>query len=445
MTRAIDATHALGVHSWVTSANESGGDFPIQNLPFGIFIRRGGGVRRVGVAIGDQILDLANCADRNYLEGLGAPILRACRAETLAPLLGLGVPAWAALRTRISELLRESTPPNRRPTSCLIPMTDVTMGLPAEIGNYTDFYASRHHASNVGAMFRPEQPLMPNYQWLPVGYHGRASSVVASGTPIRRPWGQSRPDPAAAPIFAPSAALDYEMEIGALIGPGNRLGEPVPIGRAEEQLFGLCLVNDWSARDLQSWEYQPLGPFLGKSFATTISPWVVTLEALAPFRIARSSRAETDPPPLSYLNHPDDQATGGFAVTVEVLLLTTTMREAGTPAVRISLGSMADLYWTMAQMVTHHTSNGCNLHPGDLLASGTISGPTPESVGCLLERTHRGREPFELSGFGGETRGFLEDGDEVILRAWCEREGRVRIGFGECRGTVTPALPVEGG
>ncbi|HUG28349.1 MAG TPA: fumarylacetoacetase [Gemmatimonadales bacterium] len=437
MSRPIDETHAPSLRSWVASANQPGSDFPIQNLPFGVFARRGGGQRRVGVAIGDHLLDLGNCADRGQLEGVGAQVQRACRAESLGPLLALGPTGWGTLRTKLSELLRESTPAAARPVSSVIPMTEVTMALPTEIGDYTDFYASIHHATNVGSMFRPDQPLMPNYKWLPVGYHGRASSLVPSGTAIHRPVGQTRPDDQGPPVVGPSRGLDYEMEIGALVGPGNPLGTPIPLASAERHLFGLCLVNDWSARDIQRWEYQPLGPFLGKSFATSVSPWMVTLEALAPFRSPRATRAEGDPAPLDYLDDDRDRTAGGFDVTVEVLLASAAMREAGTAPVRVSLGSMRDLYWTMAQMLAHHASNGCNLRNGDLFASGTISGPTPESRGCLLERTWRGEEPLELPG--GETRRFLEDGDEVVLRAWCERAGRVRIGFGECRGVIMPA------
>jgi fumarylacetoacetase len=442
MTRPLDATHDPGLRSWVESANAPDSDFPIQNLPFGVFARKGGGMRRVGVAIGEMILDLATCADRNHLEGVGAGILRACRAESLGPLLAMGPQAWGALRARVSEILRAQAPAAERPVSSVIPMTEVRIGLPVEPGDYTDFYASIHHATNVGSMFRPDQPLMPNYKWLPIGYHGRASSVVPSGTPVRRPSGQVRPDDAAPPRFGPSSALDYEVEVGGIVGPGNRLGEPIPLAEAESHLFGLCLVNDWSARDIQRWEYQPLGPFLGKSFATTVSPWIVTLEALAPYRVARAPRPDGDPEPLPYLEDAADRQGGGFDITVEVSLRTAAMREAGAPAMRVSTGSVQDLYWTMAQMLAHHASNGCNLRPGDLLASGTISGPAPESRGCLLERTWRGTEPLVLPG--GEERRFLEDGDEVILRAWCEREGRVRIGFGECRGMIAPAPAAAG-
>jgi len=440
MIRSLDESHRADLRSWVVSANDPDTDFPIQNLPLGIFARRGGGVRRVGVAIGDQVVDLANCADRNHLEGLGAQVIRACRAESLNPLLALGPDAWGALRTRVSALLRETLPPDQRPASSVLPLTEVTLGLPAETGDYTDFYASIHHATNVGRMFRPDQPLMPNYKWMPVGYHGRASSLVPSGASIRRPLGQIMADDAAAPVYAPSRSLDYEMEIGALVGPGTRLGRPVPLAEAEHHLLGLCLVNDWSARDIQRWEYQPLGPFLGKSFATTVSPWVVTLDALAPYRSPAPPRDPADPAPLPYLFDPDDQRRGGFDVTVEVRLVSERMREEGIPPFLVSRGSTRDLYWTLAQMLAHHTSNGCNLRPGDLLASGTISGPAPESRGCLLERTWRGAEPLTLPS--GEERRFLADGDEVILRGWCEAPNRPRIGFGECRGTV---LPADGG
>jgi fumarylacetoacetase len=434
MTRAIDATHHATLRSWVPSANETDTDFPIQNLPFAVFARRGGGARRVGVAIGDQLLDLGNCADRNHLEGLGAAVLRACRAEHLGPLLRLGPTAWTALRTRVSDLLKDSQPPAGRPVSSILPQEEVTLQLPTEIGDYTDFYASIDHARNVGSMFRPDQPLMPNYAWMPIGYHGRASSIVPSGRAIRRPSGQARPDDSVPPTYGPSRGLDYEVELGAFVGPGNDMGAPIPLAQAEEHLFGLCLVNDWSARDVQRWEYQPLGPFLGKSFATTISPWLVTMDALVPFRVPRPERRDGLPEPLPYLDDPVDRSQGGVGVTVEVRLRSERMIQEGIPEMMVSRGSAGDLFWTLGQMLAHHTSNGCNLRPGDLLASGTISGPAPENRGCLLERTWRGTQPLELPT--GETRQFLEDGDEVTLRGWCEREGRIRIGFGECRGVV---------
>jgi fumarylacetoacetase len=315
-----------------------------------------------------------------------------------------------------------------------VAQADAELVLPVQIGDYTDFYASLHHAMNVGSMLRPENPLLPNYKYVPIGYHGRASSIVVSDTPVRRPSGQARDDPNAPPRFGPSRRLDYEIEIGAYVARGNPLGEPIPISRAGDHLWGMCLVNDWSARDIQSWEYQPLGPFLAKNFATSVSAWVVTFDALAPFRAQSAPRAAGDPAPLPYLTDESDSRSGGFDVTVEVWLRSAKMRERGEAPTRLSRSRFADMYWTLAQLVAHHTSNGCNLQTGDLLASGTISGATKESRGCLLELTSRGTEPLELPS--GERRAFLEDGDEVIMRGYCEREGFRRIGFGECRGQV---------
>jgi fumarylacetoacetase len=316
----------------------------------------------------------------------------------------------------------------------MVRAADVRMELPATVGDYTDFYASIFHATNVGRMFRPDNPLLPNYKYVPIGYHGRASSLVPSRTDVRRPIGQVTPAEAAAPVVGPTRSLDYEAEIGFFVGPGNARGERIATRDAEAHVFGLCIVNDWSARDIQSWEYQPLGPFLSKSFATTLSPWVVTLDALAPFRVPPFAREPGDPAPLPYLASSGD---GGIDITIEVWLATRAMRESGAQPVRLSQGKFRDVYWTIAQMVAHHTSNGCPLRPGDLLASGTISGATPESVGSLLERTRRGAERITLPS--GETRAFLEDGDEVIMRAYCARAGAVRIGFGECRGTIEGA------
>ncbi|MFI5244656.1 MAG: fumarylacetoacetase, partial [Gemmatimonadales bacterium] len=315
----------------------------------------------------------------------------------------------------------------------------VSMLVPADIGDYTDFYASVYHATNVGSMFRPDAPLLPNYKWVPIGYHGRASSIVANGTPVRRPRGQVRADGGAPPVYGPAKGLDYELELGAFVCGENALGETVPIARAEERLFGLCLLNDWSARDVQGWEYQPLGPFLAKSFATTVGSWVVTLEALEPFRAPAFARPEGDPAPLPYLDDPADRARGGFDITLEVWLRTAAMRDAAMPAVRLSSGSFNSMYWTVAQLLAHHASNGCNLRPGDLLGSGTVSGPSKDSRGCLLELAWRGAEPVTLPS--GERRAFLADGDEVTFRAWCEREGAARIGFGECRGEIRAATP----
>ncbi len=414
------------------SANQPGADFPIQNLPFGIFRWSGGAESpRIGVAIGDSILDLPACRERGLLDGLPPDAYAACAEPALNALMSLPSSRWSALRRRLSELLRSGSP---RVDDLLIPMAEAELLLPAEIGDFTDFYASVYHATNVGAMFRPDNPLLPNYKYVPIAYHGRASSVVVSNTPIRRPAGQTQDDPSGKPGFGPSKLLDYELEVGFFVGPGNSLGQPIPLDEAESHIFGFCLVNDWSARDIQKWEYQPLGPFLAKSFATTISPWVVTLEALEPFRVPGFARPPGDPEPLAYLSGPQDRERGGVAIALEVLLSTQRMREQGIAPAGVSRSNFRDLYWTVAQMVTHHASNGCNLRPGDLLASGTVSGATKEARGCLLELTWRGAEPIQLPG--GESRRFLEDGDEVILRGWCERPGFVRIGFGHCRGLI---------
>lgn len=414
------------MRSWVESAE--GSDFPLENLPLGVF-RRANGAACVGAAIGDWILDLRAVADSGLLAD---DLAEACRADALNALMALGRGASRALRARMTELLTDA-----RAKSTIEPLlvarASAQMLLPARIGDYTDFYASIYHATNVGRLFRPDNPLMPNYKYVPIGYHGRASSIVVSGAEVRRPAGQTKTANADAPIFGPCRMLDYELEMGFFAGAGNALGSPVPLAEAEEHIFGLCLVNDWSARDVQAWEYQPLGPFLAKNFATTISPWVVTMEALEPFRVPAFVRAAGDPEPLPYLSSPEDQARGGFNITLEVWLRTAQMQEP----VRVSRGNLRDLYWTLAQMLTHHTSNGCNLQPGDLLASGTVSGATPDSLGCLLEITKRGTQPLVLPN--GETRTFLNDGDEVILRGYCEREGCVRIGLGESAGVVLPA------
>jgi fumarylacetoacetase len=474
MAPSTNETHDPAMRSWVESANQPGCDFPIQNLPFGVFRAAPGGEARVGVAIGNQVLDPSAAAQRGLfsLNGDEAEAARACDAGALNRLMALGSRHWSALRRRIFHLLRHDAHAGVRERVPLLGMAEVEMLLPAQVGDYTDFYASIYHAERVGGLFRPDNPLLPNYKWLPVAYHGRASSLQTSGTPVRRPWGQLRPDPAAPltgsvaarvgaenqpPVFAPTQRLDYEVEAGFFVGPGNNPGEPIPIGQAERHIFGMCLVNDWSARDVQSWEYQPLGPFLSKSFATTISPWVVTLEALAHYRTQALTRGPADPRLLAHLYDPWDQQYGGLKLTVEVWLNTNKMRELGIGATRLSRANMRDLYWTMAQMLTHHASNGCKLRPGDLLASGTISGPSrgpskekekakeqeeeqkqkEDARGCLLELTSGGKQPITLPG--GEQRRFLEDGDEVILRGYCERPGVARIGFGECRGVVLPA------
>jgi fumarylacetoacetase len=436
----IDDTHDASLRSWVESANDPAGEFPVQNLPLGVFRRGGARPARIGCAVGDQVADLAACAERGLLRGLPSDVEDACRGTSLNALMALEARVRGTLRHRLSHLLRAEggfVTARSDAAQVLVRQADVQMLLPAKVGDYTDFYASVFHATNVGKMLRPDNPLLPNYKWVPIGYHGRASSLVVSGTGVKRPSGQTETAGGGPPGFGPSRSLDYELEVGAFLGPGNALGEPVPLAEAEGRIFGLCLVNDWSARDLQKWEYQPLGPFLAKSFATSVSPWVVTLEALAPYRVPAFSRPESDPRPLPYLAHEDNEAHGGIDLRLEALLVTTTMRERGLPPHTVSRSNLRDLYWSLAQMVAHHASNGCNLQPGDLIASGTVSGPEKEARGCLLERTWRGTEPLALPS--GEERRFLEDGDEVILRGHCEREGFARIGFGECRGTVVGA------
>lgn len=429
-------THDPKLRSWVESANDPAGDFPIQNLPFGIFSRgESREAPRIGVAIGDQILDLSTVC-RAGLFGMGRAAA-ACSARTLNALMSLGPDAASFVRAKISAVLSHGSPERAAIEKALVPMADCEMYVPAYIDDYTDFYASAHHATNVGSMFRPDNPLLPNYKWVPIGYHGRSSSIVVSGTSLRRPNGQTR-EGDAPPQFGPSKRLDYEMEVGFFIGQGNDLGEPIPIDEARDHIFGLCLVNDWSARDIQTWEYQPLGPFLAKNFGTTVSPWVVTSEALLPFRSPAAERAEGDPQPLPYLDSNREREEGGIDLNVEVWLSTAKMRREGVAPLRLTRGNLREMYWTAGQMVAHHTSNGCNLRPGDLIASGTVSGPEKDSRGCMLELTWRGTEPVELPG--GETRRFLEDGDEVIMRGYCERDGAARIGFGECRGLIEPAI-----
>jgi fumarylacetoacetase len=437
MTRPIDESHDPARRSWVGSANASDSDFPIQNLPFGVFRRRGAvGSQRICAAIGDQVLDLAACAELGLLHELQADLRGVLTAPALNGLMALGGRSMQALRHHLVRLLSADSP--RAEPRALLPMNEVELVVPASIGDYTDFYASVFHATRVGKLFRPDNPLLPNYKFVPIGYHGRVSSIIASGTPVRRPWGQIKGSDQPSPSFLPSRMVDFELEVGMFVGTGNPLGSPVPIEQAEDHFFGLCLLNDWSARDVQAWEYQPLGPFLAKSFATTISPWVVTLEALAPFRCPASPRGPQDPEPLPYLSSAGNAAGGGLDLRLEVAIRSSKMREDGIDAVRIGHSSLRQLYWTMAQLLTHHTSNGCNLRPGDVLATGTVSGPDDDNRGCLLELTANGRQPLRLPG--GEERGYLADGDEVTLRGYCERDGFKRIGFGACRGTVIPAL-----
>ncbi len=429
----VNATHDPARRSWVDSANAADAAFPVQNLPFGIFRRRAGhDAPRAGTAIGDRILDLAAAQHAGVIDGPAAAV---CTEPTLNSLMALGAAEWSRLRGQISAALSADAP--KRP-ELLVPMADAALQLPAAIGDYTDFFASIFHATNTGSMFRPDSPLFPNFMTVPIAYHGRASSIVVSGTPVRRPHGQAKTPADAEPRFGPSRNLDYECELGFFIGPGNPLGTPVPIGQAGGRIFGFCLLNDWSARDIQGWEYQPLGPFLGKSFSTTISPWVVTAEALAPFRLPAFERPAGNPPPMSHLHDATDQAAGGLDIAVEVLIETARMRQDGAAPVRLSLGNARDVYWTVAQMVAHHTSNGCNLNPGDLCATGTLSGKDKSSFGSILELAWRGTQPIALPN--GETRRFVEDGDAIILRARCARPGAVSIGFGECRGVVEPPL-----
>lgn len=413
---------------------DADGHFPLQNLPYGAFRPDPSAAARIGVAIGDRVLDLAALTDAGLLDGTAAAAARAFHAPVLNPFLALGAPAWSAARSRIADLLTEGNPgwvdDPRLASPALLNRASVALSLPVDVGDYTDFYASRQHATNVGTMFRgADNALLPNWRWVPIGYHGRASSIVVGGTPVRRPCGQRKAPDADAPTFGPSRQLDFELELGFVVGAGNALGAPVGIGDAPAHVFGCVLVNDWSARDIQAWEYVPLGPFLAKNFATSISPWVVPLDALEPFRVPSPPQ---DPPPLPYLARAADW---GLDIELEVALATPAMRAAGRPPRRICRTNAATLYWDIAQQVAHHTSGGCNLRPGDLLASGTISGDAPDSRGSMLELSWRGQTPVAVDG---EERSFLEDGDEVVMTGWCEADG-LRLGFGEVRGIVEAA------
>ena len=424
MTTALNATHDPKLRSWVASANEPGCDFPIQNLPFGRF--RAAGTEegyRIGVAIGDQVLDLraAGLADTDDMNAL----------------MSASAKDRQALRASISAGLAEGSGKEAAWSKALLPQAKAEMTVPCRIGDYTDFYTGIHHATTIGKLFRPDQPLMPNYKWVPIGYHGRASSICVSGQVFKRPQGQTKAPDAAEPSFGPSKRLDYELELGFFVGRGNALGEPIAIGEAEDHLFGVTLLNDWSARDLQAWEYQPLGPFLSKNFASTLSPWIVTMEALAPFR-AKFERQAGDPQPLPYLDAPSNRESGALDITLEVLLQTAKMRAAGEAPARLTRGNTTEAaYWTAAQLVTHHTVNGCNLQPGDMLGSGTLSGSKPDEAGSLIELTLGGKQAITLPN--GEKRTFLEDGDTLVMRGYCERAGAVRIGLGEVSGTVAAA------
>jgi fumarylacetoacetase len=435
----INETHDPSLKSWVESANDPNTDFPIQNLPF-CYYHGPEMYGRFGIRIGDSILDLVRCQEDSLfesIEDLDIPfrLNDEYRAESL-----LSEPSedFSTFRSRLSRILREDAEPRDKEIASrhLRPFSEIPLDVP-EIGDYTDFYCSIYHATNVGSMFRPDNPLLPNYKYVPIGYHGRASSIVISGTDIKRPKGQNRTDQEAPPVFIPCKSLDYEMEVGFFVGQGNELGTSIPIGEAEKHIFGLCLVNDWSARDIQAWEYQPLGPFLAKNFATTISPFVVTMEALAPFRTKAFERDPGDPAPLDYLADENNEKFGGIDINLEVFIQTEKMRNENIEPFMLSRSNMKDLYWTIGQMLTHHASGGCNLQTGDLIATGTISGKEKSERGSMLELSWRGTEPIELPS--GETRRFLEDGDEIIMKGYCEREGFRRIGFGECRGRILPA------
>jgi fumarylacetoacetase len=413
----IDPTHSPDLQSWVASANDPASDFPLQNLPFGRFRQHGDW--HIGVAIGNQVLDLraAGLIDHSDMQRLMAqpPEARRSLRQAIASGLTLGSPQQAQFQAALHA------------------QTEVELGLPCEIGDYTDFYTSIHHATTIGKQLRPDNPLLPNYKWVPIGYHGRASSIVPSGTPFHRPNGQTKAPDQATPTVGPSRKLDYELELGLVIGRPNPLGQPIRMDQAEEHVFGVALFNDWSARDVQGWEYQPLGPFLAKNFASTLSPWVVTLEALEPFREPQV-RPEGDPLPLNYLLAPTNRAQGAINIELEVWIQTAQMQAAGHAGDRLSQSNYRDAYWTVAQLVAHHTVNGCNLQPGDLMGSGTLSGPEASEAGSLLELTGGGKQPVTLPN--GEQRSFLEDGDTLTLKGWCEREGAVRIGLGEVSGTI---------
>jgi len=463
MPYEIDETHDPKLESWVESANDPATDFPIQNLPLCDFFRDKGGQPLAGIRIGDRILDLSRCAERGLLGSatdsepdlLTLVLKQSVETSVIAQMFDQEPTSRSGFRLRFHHLLRkDSVVANDRQLQddITVSASDVDMYNCVHPTDYTDFYASAFHATNVGSMFRPDNPLLPNYKHIPIAYHGRASSIVPSGTDIIRPSGQMAPaEEGGSPGFGPCKMLDYELEVGLIVGRGNELGTPIPITEAEDHILGMCLVNDWSARDLQKWEYQPLGPFLAKSFATTVSPYIVTMEALAPFRTPAYERPAGDPQPLPYLTSEANTSAGGVDLTLEVYLQSAQMRQRSMDPIRLSRGSFKDMYWTIAQMLTHHASNGCNLQPGDLMASGTVSGPAREARGCLLELTWDGdpfanpptivpgtqRTSIELPT--GEMRKFLEDGDEVIIKGYCEREGFRRIGFGECRGRILPA------
>jgi fumarylacetoacetase len=441
----INHTHDIKARSWLSSANDSGCNFPLQNLPYAMFTCSDQPNQwRAGVAIGDQVLDLAALEAKKLLTGFAAAALETAtdpgqKVKSLNAFMALGPESWSALRHALFALLSSDAGAATQSAvqDCFVPQVNALFRVPANVANYTDFYTSIHHARNVGRITRPDDPLTSNFQWIPTAYHGRASSVVISGTPFRRPMGQSMAPGAAAPAYGPCARMDFELELGLFIGTGNALGDPISLAHAEEHMFGVCLLNDWSARDIQFWEMAPLGPFLGKNFCTTISPWIVTMEALAPYRLP-FTRPAYEPQPLAYLDDAVNRAQGTIDIRLEVLIESARNRAQGQAASTITRTSFKHQYWTFAQMVTQHTVNGCNLQSGDLLGSGTVSGPTPEQAGAIIELTKGGKEPITLDN--GEKRAFLHDGDAVILRGWCQRDGFARIGFGENRGEVLPAI-----
>lgn len=431
----LNETHDLNLRSWVSSANAADTDFPIQNLPFAEFRRQGSDEAfRGGVAIGDQIVDLA--AAQTLFSGEAAEGATACAETTLNNFMGMGQSVWSALRLALSRMLREGAAEQQALEACLVAQSDAEFALPCVIGDYTDFYTSVFHATSVGKLFRPDNPLLPNYKWVPIGYHGRSSSIDVSGQEFKRPCGQTKAPDATEPSFGPCKRLDYELEMGIYIGKGNDLGAPIALDDSDQHVFGFCLFNDWSARDIQAWEYQPLGPFLAKNFASTVSPWIVTNEALLPYR-AEFTRDAADPQPMPYLSSDKNSSEGALDVKLQVLLQTEKMRAAGEAPTQVSQSNFIHSYWTVAQMVAHHTVNGCNLRPGDFFGSGTQSGPEHEEGGSLLELSRGGKEAFSLPN--GEQRTFLEDGDAVVMRGFCEKEGAARIGFGEVVSTVLPA------
>lgn len=433
----LNETHDASLQSWVESANNKETDFPIQNLPFAVLRKKGSSDSFHGaVAIGDYAIDLAAVAKLNIFDDVVQTAIEAASKDELNELMAMGQSTWSALRLALSQALRTDSELQSALSSCLIALSEVEYKLPCHIGDYTDFYTSINHATSVGKLFRPDNPLLPNYKWVPIGYHGRSSSIDVSGQSFKRPKGQLKPPTAEVPVFGPCKRLDYEMEVGIYIGKGNDLGDTISMTDAEDHVFGICLFNDWSARDIQGWEYQPLGPFLAKNFASTVSPWIVTTEALAPYR-SSWTRDENDPQPLEYLESELNRSAGAFDIQLEVQLETENMRKDGQDPARLSLSSFKHSYWTVAQMVTHHTANGCNLKPGDMFGSGTQSGPSHEEAGSMLELSVGGKETITLAN--GEKRTFLEDGDNVIMKGWCQKDGAARIGFGEVSAKILPA------